>query len=417
VRTRRSVRILQLHVWFVYLGVALVLLVVCGIYTLRRLGGALAELGVGARRIRLVRWAVRWLLFGFPILMVGSMLAGRLLGLTLRTHFAGLVASWLLVVPFAWAGLVMLQSVPWLVVLDVAHALVRRRRGAAIAARVRALGVLAVIGVFALYTPLRIYLDHDELRIRRHAIAARADARSGAEPFRIAFLADIQQDDHTDAERVREIYALVNASQPDLVLSGGDWINTGPDHIEAAAAAAGTLKSRLGTYSVRGDHEHFAYGRDRQRSVAEVERALAAHGVQMLNNEVRWFEHHGKRIAVVFLSSHYMQRLDHADVEALVATTRGADYTIAVTHQLGRELAEVLAGKVDLVLGAHTHGGQVNPVLGITHVNIARLETEYVDGRYQLGSTTVIITAGVGNSLVPFRYGSTGSIELIELSL
>ena len=72
---------------------------------------------------------------------------------------------------------------------------------------------------------------------------------------------------------------------------------------------------------------------------------------------------------------------------------------------------------MDLILGAHTHGGQVNPVVGVTHVNLARLETELVDGRYQLGTTTVIITAGVGYSVVPFRYGSTGSIELIELAL
>jgi predicted MPP superfamily phosphohydrolase len=77
----------------------------------------------------------------------------------------------------------------------------------------------------------------------------------------------------------------------------------------------------------------------------------------------------------------------------------------------------VLAGKVDLVLGAHTHGGQVNPVLGVTHVKLARLETDLIDGRYELGKTTVIITAGVGYSIVPFRYAAPGSIELIELSL
>lgn len=120
---------------------------------------------------------------------------------------------------------------------------------------------------------------------------------------------------------------------------------------------------------------------------------------------------------MVFLNSNYMHRLERAIIESLVARTEGADYTIVVTHQLGRELATLLAGKVDLILGAHTHGGQVNPVIGVSHVNIARLETELVDGRYQLGSTTIIITAGIGYSVVPFRYGSTGSIELIELLL
>ena len=101
----------------------------------------------------------------------------------------------------------------------------------------------------------------------------------------------------------------------------------------------------------------------------------------------------------------------------LVAQLAAADYKIAVTHQLDRALAKLLIGKVDLVLGAHTHGGQINPVLGVVHVPLARLETAFIDGRYERDGTTIIITAGVGFSIVPFRYASPGSVEFIELAL
>jgi predicted MPP superfamily phosphohydrolase len=130
---------------------------------------------------------------------------------------------------------------------------------------------------------------------------------------------------------------------------------------------------------------------------------------------VRWFEHGGKRIAILFLSYNYIHRTDRATIASLVASTADADYSIAVTHQLDAALFSLLEGRIDLVLGAHTHGGQVNPVVGVSHVAPARLETEFVDGRYQRGDTTVIITAGVGFSIVPFRYAAPGSIELIEL--
>jgi predicted MPP superfamily phosphohydrolase len=46
---------------------------------------------------------------------------------------------------------------------------------------------------------------------------------------------------------------------------------------------------------------------------------------------------------------------------------------------------------------------------------LARLETELVDGRCQLDTTTVIVTAGVGYSIVPIRYAAPGSIELVDL--
>jgi hypothetical protein len=405
-------------VWFVYLGVGLALLIASGLYTRRRLAGALAQLGVRERRIRIVRWASAWLLFGFPILMILSIVISLLLERATLPRFEGLAASWLLVFPFAWAMLVVFQSVLWLLAIDVAYLLVRRRRGIASASRLRAVSVLAVVGVFAVYTPARIFAERGELRVRHHQVgrAATASPASAPPPFRIAFIGDIQQDVHTDAGRAREVYALVNASQPDVVLSGGDWINTGPDHIAAAAATAAELKSRLGTFSVRGDHEHFAYV-DRERSVAEMEQALRSHGIAMLNNEVRWFEHHGKRIAVVFLNYNYIYRTDPATITSLVTSMHGADYKIAVTHQLDPVLTALLGNKVDLILGGHTHGGQVNPVVGLTHVELARLETDFVDGRYEHGATTIIITAGVGYSVVPFRYASPGSIELLELRL
>ena len=403
------------HVWFVYVVAALVLVAVGGLYVRRRLTGALAHFGVSGRRTRIMRWVLAWLLFGFPIIVIVSITVSRLLGRATIPRFDGMFAGWLLGVPFVWTLLVVVQTLPWLVVLELVHVIVRRRRGVAMAVRVRSIGVLAVVGVFAIYTPLRIVAERGDLRVRHHRIE-RAGSGTAGPPFRIGFIADVQQDVHTDGERAREVYARVNASHPDLVLSGGDWINTGPDYIEEAAAAAGTLKSRLGTFSVIGDHEHFAYV-DRERSVAEVERAMRRHGVAMLNNEVRWFQHGGKRIAVVFLNYNYMHRTDPATIAVLVASVAAADYSIVVTHQLDDRLAALLENQVDLVLAGHTHGGQVNPVLGVMHVNLARLETPYVDGRYQRGETTILVTAGIGTSIVPIRYAAPSSIELIELAL
>ena len=399
--------------WFLYVVVGLVLLIISGLYARRRIAGALAHVGVADRPVRVVRWAIVWLLFGYPVLVILTVLGSRLLGRATMPRLDGLVASWLLAIPFVWALLVVAQSTLWLVAIDLVYLLAGRRRRTATAARLRALAVLTAVGAFAIYTPARILLERGDLRVRHHDVGSPA---SGPPPLRIGFVTDVQQDVHTDADRAREVYAMVNAHAPDIVLSGGDWINTGPDYIESAAAAASTLESRLGTFSVRGDHEHFAYV-DRERSVAEVERAMRAHGVTMLSNEVRWFEHCGKRIAVAFLNDNYIHRTDAATIEALIATTKGADYTIAVTHQLDAKLAALLEDHVNLVLAGHTHGGQVNPVLGITHINLARLETQLVDGRYQLGATTVIVTAGIGTSVVPVRYAAPGSVEVIDLWL
>ncbi len=398
--------------WFILVLIGLALVTVCGLYVRRRLTQALTHLGVRSRRIRIVRWLVVWLLFGFPVLVIVAVVLSRLMDRATIPRFDGVTASLALGIPFILSVLVVLQSIPWLLALDLASLVVGRRRGEASAARLRAIGGLVVLGAFALYTPVRILVERGDVRMRHFEVGGGSAAER---PLRIAFLADIQQDAFTDGDRARELYAAVNRTQPDLVLSGGDWINTGPDHIEAAAAAAGTLHSPLGTFSVRGDHEHFAYV-DRDRSVGELEAAMKRHGVTMLANEVRWFQHGDKRIAVLFLDYNYIARTDAAAIASLVAATSTADYSIVVTHQLDRHLADLLADQVDLVLAAHTHGGQVNPVVGVVHVPLARIETRFVDGRYKLGRRTdVIVTAGVGYSIVPIRYAAPGSIETIDV--
>lgn len=389
-------------VWFVFVFVGLGILVIAGLYVRRRLTGALTEFGVKPRLIRITRWAILWLLYGLPIVIIVSILVSRLLDSATVPRFNGRVASWLLTLPFAWAGLVVFQSVPWLIVIDLVYLVTRRQR-------LRAIAVFAVLGAFALYVPVRILAERGDLRVRHHQVGS-------GDSIRIAFVGDVQQDVHTDAGDARAVYARVTAERPELVLSAGDWINTGADHIESAAATAQHLRSPLGTFSVRGDHEHFAYV-DRQRSVREVETALAKHGVTMIANDVKWFDVRGKRLAVGFLEHNYIHRTDAVTTATLVARMAGADKKILVTHQLDAAIANQVAGKVDLVLAGHTHGGQVNPVIGVVHVNLARLETPYVDGRYQLGSTTIIVTAGIGYSVVPFRYASPGSVELIDFAL
>lgn len=414
--------------WFVFLALGFAVLIAGGLWARGRLGAALDALGVGGSPVRWVRRAVTWLWFGYPVVMVATVLGSLASGRAVMPRFDGPVATWLLVYPFFVSLLVLVQALPYLLAIELATLLGRARaagaaRRAAAGAgprprgRWRARATVAVLAVFAVYTPARIILERGDLRVREHHLQASAGAPSSSAPppLRIAFVSDLQRSAHTGEREAQRVIRLVTAMRADVVLSGGDWIDTGPRYIADAARAAGALPSRLGTYSVRGDHEHFAYF-DRQRSLGEVERALTSRGVAVGANEVRWLEHHGRRVAVLLLDYNYVTRTPAQAIEPLLAQVAGADYAIAVTHQLDRRLATLLAGKVDLVLAGHTHGGQVNPAVGPKHVSLARLETPYVDGRYQLGATTIIVTAGVGYSVVPFRYASPGSLELVEVS-
>ncbi|MBL4636812.1 MAG: metallophosphoesterase [Kofleriaceae bacterium] len=394
--------------WFLLLGIALLLVLSGGLYFRHRFVRSIIILGAPARSQKLVRWLIPLLLFAYPLGLIASVLWSIALGSESFSIEPGGIWLWLIVYPFWLSVLILVQSLPLLIVLDLLRFAASKIRKFNFHERYWAMSVLVVVAFFSLYTPARIVLDRDDLNVREYQLGSGAD-----KPFKIVFWGDLQRDAHTGAERTQKVLDLINREQADLILFGGDWINTGAAYIDSAASAGGQLKSRLGTYSVRGDHEHFAY-RDKDRSVLELSAALAKQGVEMPHNEVRWFVHEGKRIGVAFLSHNYMVRSPAEETRKLIAKLADADYSILLTHQFDRALEEVVKDQVDLVLAAHTHGGQVNPVLGVVHVPLARVETSYIEGRYQLGEhTTVIVTAGIGFSTAPFRYASPASIEVL----
>jgi predicted MPP superfamily phosphohydrolase len=357
-----------------------------------------------------LRWFIPYLLFGYLILVTLFVFVSLAMGRESLSISVSGPLLWLLALPFWLSILVMLQSLPFLLAIDLCRFVLAKSKKSFGSKRTWAWASLVIVAGLSIYTPTRILLERSTLRVLKHQVGT-----GTAPPFRIVFLGDIQQDNHTDQERADQVVKAVNHEDADLILYGGDWIATGSEFVEAAAKTGGKFRSRLGTLSVVGDHEHFAY-RDQQRSVREVKAALAKQKVDLIDNEIRWFNHAGKKIAVVFLNYNYIYRTTIDEVQQLLKQVQGADYSILLTHQFDAPLASVAKDKVDLILGAHTHGGQVNPLIGFTHVSLARVETEHVEGRYRLSKrTTLIVTAGIGFSIAPFRYASPPAIEVIEV--
>ena len=80
----------------------------------------------------------------------------------------------------------------------------------------------------------------------------------------------------------------------------------------------------------------------------------------------------------------------------------------------------VLAGiyvdhDMDLVTG-HAHGGQSRlPLIGGLIAPNQGLFPKCDDGLYSEGNTNMIVSRGLGNSIIPFRFNNRPEVVLIEL--
>jgi predicted MPP superfamily phosphohydrolase len=70
--------------------------------------------------------------------------------------------------------------------------------------------------------------------------------------------------------------------------------------------------------------------------------------------------------------------------------------------------------RVALTLSGHTHGGQVR-LFGWSPVVPSRYGNRYAYGPVREGVRDIVISGGIGCSILPVRFGVTPEITLIEL--
>ena len=229
---------------------------------------------------------------------------------------------------------------------------------------------------------------------------------ANAPPVTVALVSDTHLGSWSmDEGRLARIAAQVNALKPDLVVLAGDFI----DGHEAGAAAAvapgltrafGRLRAPLGTVAVLGNHDHWT-------GAKAVARALAAAHVTVLENRavVRG------PLAIGGIGDAYTRHDRTAATIAQVRRLPGAP--LIVTHT--PDIAPALGPTTPVLLAGHTHCGQwALPLIGAVHVP-SRYGRRYLCGVIREGARTVVITGGVGTSLLPMRYGAAPDLWLVRV--
>lgn len=237
--------------------------------------------------------------------------------------------------------------------------------------------------------------------VRRASVSA-ADWPAGVAPVTIALLSDVHIGNAAmDRDRFARVAMAVTALKPDLVVLAGDFI-AGHEPSDAAAApelAAGLtrLRAPLGVVAVLGNHDHWT-------SAARVRSVLERAGVTVLvNGAVR----RGPLVVggVDDLVTH------HADLPATrtsMAAVGGARVVVSHSPDVAPR------ANAGLVLAGHTHCGQMLLPFYGSPVNVSRYGDRYLCGMVREGARTTIVTAGVGTSLLPLRWGVPPDLWLVR---
>lgn len=202
-----------------------------------------------------------------------------------------------------------------------------------------------------------------------------------------------------------KLLEIIKKQKYDLVAITGDLIDKDNPDPKPGLQLVKNLTDKP-TYFVPGNHEWWSEYRIRE--------SLLKTGVKVLENRAEKFELGQQYVWILGVDDPYLGRDDLQ--EALTGVDEVAP-KILLAHAPGM-YQSAINEKIDLVLVGHTHGGQIRiPLIGALVAPGQGLFPEFDYGLYTAGDTKMVVTSGLGESVLPIRFNAAPEIVLITLTL
>ena len=232
--------------------------------------------------------------------------------------------------------------------------------------------------------------------------------------YRIAHVSNLHNAEI--GEDNEKLLTMLREADPDMIAITGDLIDSRNTNVEIALQFAQEAMKIAPCYYVSGNHEA------RVNEYEELKTGLISVGVIILEDTQTEISIEGQTITLIGVNDPSFQT-DYlfGDSETVISSkltelhTDGEVFTILLSHR--PELFDTYAEHdVDLVLSGHAHGGQFRlPFIGGVVAPNQGLFPEYDAGIYTDGNTNMLVSRGVGNSILPFRINNRPEVILIEL--
>ena len=218
--------------------------------------------------------------------------------------------------------------------------------------------------------------------------------------LRIVQVTDIHVGPTIGRPFVEAMVTRINALNADLVVITGDLVDGTVARLGEHTAPLGTIKSRLGTYFVTGNHEYYS-GVDPW--CAELRRL----GITVLRNQRVTLHHNARPFDLIGVDD---WRGDY-DIKTATLGRDPSIPAILLSHQ-PKAIHDAARHGIDLMLAGHTHGGQLWPFRFIV-----QLIQPYVDGlHHHIDRTWIYVHPGTGYWGPPMRLAVPAEIALITVT-
>ena len=237
--------------------------------------------------------------------------------------------------------------------------------------------------------------------------------------YRIVQISDLHnakfgKDNQKLVDRIREC-------EPDMIVLTGDLVDSNHTNVDRAVQFVDEIVKICPVYYVTGNHEYWLEASEYD----ELMSGLTGAGAVILDDQVVEISRGDAKFRLVglddksladgtlgtLLNDQAEQKEETADNEDSGEKT----LTVVLAHE-PQHLARYAGTGVDLVLSGHAHGGQFRlPFVGGIVAPDQGFLPEYTAGEYYMNGTEMIVSRGLGNSVIPVRLFNYPEIVCVEL--
>jgi predicted MPP superfamily phosphohydrolase len=245
--------------------------------------------------------------------------------------------------------------------------------------------------------------------IMTHIVYTGRKVPSAFNGFRILHISDLHNKCFGDGQK--KIAEYIIHAKPDIIAVTGDIIDKRREGTAAAMRLA-CLAARIApVYYVPGNHEKSA------GVFEKLSARLTSCGVFVVGNDSAEIVRDGAKITLLGVKDREFFWDDWFYEHKLnaLAQHHQSGFRLLLSHRPEKMDLYAQMG-FDLVLTGHAHGGQFRlPLIGGLYAPHQGVFPKYTSGLYRKGSTSMVVSRGLGNSAFPLRLFNRPELVIITL--
>ncbi|MBU0905429.1 MAG: metallophosphoesterase [Firmicutes bacterium] len=249
-----------------------------------------------------------------------------------------------------------------------------------------------------------IYINNNWITTMNHNVSS-PNIPAAFDGYRIVQVSDLH--DATFGENQQRLVKKVKQAKPDLIVITGDLVDSRRYDLPNSLDLVDQLVKLADVYYVTGNHEVAT------NDVELIKSELKALGVHVLSNETLLLEHGNNAIAISGIEDPLMgqtasEMLAEADIRSDV-------FTILLAHR-PEDFQTYDEFEIDLTFSGHAHGGQFRiPFVGGLIAPGQGFFPKFTAGIHEKEQSKLVISRGLGNSILPFRLFNLPEIVVVTL--